>query len=331
MTEYCNHKHANHIRDYLGQEKGNIKNDWRNRPIIMDWLDAASMKDSISIMDTKVKSLMGKKDGKLNNWFLSGDRSFYAITAERYIMDYLKSKNQNLSDNFSKQGGPDGILHCGKEDIGIEVTTVNGFIADAIFIERMCMYLKEKAYDFSGTYEISYDYERLNNEIKKSDNNAFYDYIAKVGSNVILGASDELRKLKVTWKITNRNAGCIVWEKNAANRFPVLEHLTCRVISALQNTKSSQLSRMQKNIVFIGVNHCGPENWLNPRIFQEMANGGIFCKCQIDYIQDYLLRNLPTSVLGLCYYIYSLDRDEPYYSPLKMFWRDTKNRININL
>jgi len=261
----------------------------------------------------------------------SGDRNFYAITAERYIMDYLKSRNPNLVDNDSKQGGTDGILHCGNEDIGIEVTTVNGFIADAIFIERMLLFFKEKGYALSRTCEISYNYERLNGEIKKRGNTAFYDYIEKVGCNIIRRASNELEQLNVIWKVTNRKTGGIVWERNAADKFPILEHLTCRLISALKRNKSTQLSRMQKNLIFIGANHCGPENWLNPRIFQEMAHGEILCQCQIDYIQDYLSKNLPENVLGLCYYIYSLEQKGPSYNPLRMFWRDPNDRIHINL
>jgi|GEM_PF-2384043 len=331
MNEDRNHQYANHIRAYLGQKKGNIKNDWRKRPIIMDWLDAVSMKESLSIMDVKARHLKGKADKKLNEWFLSGDRNFYAITAKRYIIDYLKSRNPNLLDNFSKQGGPDGILHCSTGDIGIEVTSVNGFIADAIFIERLCMYLKEKNYDLSRTYKISYDYERLADEIKKRVNSAFYDYIEEVGRNIIQNASDELKRLNITWKATKRMTGCIVWGKNAADKFPILEHLTCRLISTLKKTKLKQLSKMQKNIVFVGANHCGPENWLNPRIFQEMAHGGILCQCQIDYIQDYLSKNLPQCVRGLCYYIYYLDQDGPFYKPLRMFWRDPNNKVNINL
>ena len=330
MTEDRNHEYANHIRVYLGQKKGNIKNDWRERPIIMDWLEAVSLKDSLSIMDAKVKCFMGKAEGKLKGWFLSGDRNFYSITAERYVMDYLKSKNQNLSDNFSKQGGPDGILHCSAGDIGIEVTTVNGFIADAIFTERLCMYLKEKGYDLSGTCEISYDYDRVNEEIKKRDCSAFYDYIEKVGCNIIRGDSDELKLLNINWTVTNRKSGCIVWGKKAADDFSVIEHLTCRLISALKN-KSSQLSKLRRNLVFVGANHCGPTNWLNPIIFREMAGGGISCQCQIDYIQEYLSKNLPQCVAGLCYYIYSLDQDGPFYKPLRVFWRNPNKPVNINL
>lgn len=308
MNKCSDQANSINIRAYLQKKKSNIENDWKNRPIVLGWLGKASMKDSLSVMDKKVKCLMGKRDGKIRDWFLSGDRNFYAITAERYIMDYLKSKNQSLVDNFSKQGGPDGMLQGDKEDIGIEVTTVNGFVADSIFQEKLLLYLEEKGYDLSKTYEISYDYERVNEEIKKKDNSALYDYIETVGCNIIRNDSGELKKLHVTWNVTDRKNGYIVWEKNAADRFPVMEYLTYRLISPLKKGKKQQLSRLQKNLVFVGANHCGPPNPLNPRLFQEMTCGGSSCRRQIDSIQDYLSRNLPESVIGLCYYIYSLDQ-----------------------
>lgn len=318
------------IRTYLDVKKNKIEDNWKKRPIVMDWLEHNSMESALSIIDSKVKNLCGLADGKLREWFLSGDKSFCNITAERYVIDYLRSINQNIINNL-KGGGPDAILKCKGEDSGIEVTTVNGFIADWIFTEaRLLSYLKEKNYRLDSSYQITYDYERLNTEIRKKDYSAIYDYIEKVGENIIRGDSKALQQMQVTWQKTASNSGLIIWEHNAAQKFPIMKYLTQGLVSHLKTSKTKQLSRFPQNIVFVGANFCGPNNYLNPRIFDEIGRGGISYQKEIGYIQDYLSKNLPASIVGLCYYIYDIAKELPFY-PLRMFWRNENYQIDINL
>lgn len=74
-------------------------------PLILRWLTLPSMSESLRIIDRKVGYLLdadGK--GKLKQWFLSNDIDFTTITAERYIIDFLKSRNSNIEDNLESKG-----------------------------------------------------------------------------------------------------------------------------------------------------------------------------------------------------------------------------------
>lgn len=317
------------IRAYLNSKKNKIEDNWKKRPIIMDWLEYDSMNSALSIIDSKVKHLCGLSDKKLHEWFLCGDESFCHITAERYIIDYLHTRNINIVYNLSKHGGPDAILKCNDGEVGIEVTTINGFIADWIFQERLLCYLKEKEYPLDNGHQITYNYERLNTEIKGNNNSAIYDYIEKIGENIIRGDSTALQQMQVTWQKTDSRTGIIIWEHNTAEKFPIMKYLTQQSVSILKG-KSNQLSKYRNNIVFIGVDLCSPHNSLTPRIFAEMGGDNLLYQNEIGYIQDYLAKNLPASVLGLCYYIYDIEKETPFY-PLRMFWRNENYKIDINL
>jgi len=318
------------IRAFLDSKKNRIEDSWKKRPIIMDWLEYGSMGNAISIIDHKVGRLKGVADGKLNEWFLSGDKNFCSLTAERYIVDHLRSINKNVVDNLVKTGGPDAILKCPNEDVGIEITTVNGFIADWIFTERLLLYLKEKVHRLHVNHQITYDYELLNTELNSKNYSSIYDYIESVGDNIRRGDETALQKMQVTWQKTDSEGDLIIWEHDAAQKFPTMKYLTEGLLSHLQKSKTKQLSRFPRNIVMVGVNHCGPNNHLTPRIFNEMGNGSLSCQYEIEYISNYWAKNLPNSIVGLCYYIYDIGQETPFY-PLRMFWRDENHRIDINL
>ena len=120
------------IEDFLNRKSTRIQK-LKHKPIIMKWLESPSMKESLRVIENKVKYLLenyqGGGESKLIQWFLSGDINFVSITAERYIIDYLISKNSNIEDNLRKTG-IDAKLKIDNENIGIEVTTLNGFIAE---------------------------------------------------------------------------------------------------------------------------------------------------------------------------------------------------------
>ena len=122
------------IEDFLNRKSTRIQK-LKHKPIIMKWLESpsVSVKESLRVIEKKVKYLLenyqGGGESKLIQWFLSGDINFVSITAERYIIDYLISKNSNIEDNLRKTG-IDAKLKIDNENIGIEVTTLNGFIAE---------------------------------------------------------------------------------------------------------------------------------------------------------------------------------------------------------
>lgn len=317
------------IKDFLNRKQNNIKqNNWQ-KPIIFEWLEWPTMKKSLEVIDKKVSYLLQKNAiGKLKQWFLSDDQNFNSITAERYIIDYLKLKNENIEDNLLREG-VDAIYNFDAQKVGIEITTINGFIADWIFVERLPMYLREKQSQFFDSYtvEIDYNYERIKNEMQK---NYIYNYIQNVGENIILGNESKLRSLEVAFRKTNRRTGCISWNHNRANNFPIIQcYLTNGLIERL-NSKEKQLSKHKNILIFVGVNHAGPMNWVNPRIFKEIGCGGISYQQQIGSIQKFLSKRLPQNVTGICYYNYALDREEPFY-PLRIFWRNENQKIKLNL
>ena len=305
----------------------NKPNDWR-RPIIMKWIESTDMNESIKIIDNKIGELLDKNARrKLKQWLLSDDIDFNTITSERYIIDYLKRINENITDNIfdSQAVGTDAELFYNGRKIGIEITTLNGFIADWIFIERLPLYLRENNYCLARSLEISYDYEKLKKEM---DNNQIYAYIENAGESIVKGDLKRLNELKVDVVKTGRRTGCISWDYSKADNFPIMKYLTDGLLQKLKE-KHKQLSKHTKNLVFVGVNHAGPMNWANPRIFREMGSSVISYSQQINLIQDFLENNLSKEITGVCYYCYHLPNEHPFY-PLKIFWRgDEKFPINL--
>lgn len=301
-------------------------NDWR-KPIILEWLSLPGMEQVLEIIDKKVEYLINKKAWKkLKQWFSSDDRDFNSITAERYIIDYLKLKNKNIEDNLFNKG-VDAVYNFNDQKIGMEITTINGFIADWIFTDgRLLMYLEEKQSLDGYTLEIDYNYERIKNEMGK---NNIYGYIQNVGESIISNNANELKSLEIECTKTNRLTGCISWHHNRADDFPFIKYITEGLIERL-NKKTRQLSQYGKNLIFVGVNHAGPDNLVNPAIFKEIGQGGISYQQEIQMIQNFLSEKLPQNIIGVCYYNYHLKRMVPFYQ-LKIFWRNQDEIIPINL
>jgi hypothetical protein len=91
---------TDNIQHFLESHENKIK-DLKPRPIVVRWMQSQGMRQSLEIIDKKVGQLLNRgATQKLNQWLLAGDENFNAITAERYILDYLKQKNENLDDNL---------------------------------------------------------------------------------------------------------------------------------------------------------------------------------------------------------------------------------------
>jgi hypothetical protein len=130
------------------------------------------------------------------------------------------------------------------------------------------------------------------------DKNQIYEYIQKVGENLIKGNLKQMTELEVDAVKTKRRSGCITWSHNQADNFPIMNNLTEGLIQKLKE-KNKQLSKHKENIVFVGVNHAGPINWANPGIFEEMGGNGISYSQQINAIQDFLKNNSPMEIIGV--------------------------------
>ncbi len=316
----------NNIKKFF--EGRNTSNDWRG-PIILKWVESRNMNQSMQIIDRKIGILLSQNARKkLKQWLLSDDRDFNTITSERYIIDYLKGINKNINDNIfdSQNVGTDAELIYNNRRIGIEITTLNGFVADWIFIERLPIYLQEHNFCPGWSLEISYDYGRLKREM---DRHQIYEYIEKVGECLIKGDLKQMKQLEVDAVNTKRRTGCIAWSYSKADNFPIMNYLTEGLIQKLKE-KNKQLSKHKENLVFVGVNHAGPTNRANPGIFKEMGGKGISYSPQINAIREFLKNELPVEIIGVCYFHYSLDRENPFY-PLTTFWRRSNRKLPINL
>ena len=67
-------------------------------------------------------------------------------------------------------------------------------------------------------------------------------------------------------------------------------------------------------------------------IFRSLGNDEIHYQSEIQEIGEYWLSQMHklTNVIGICYFFYSLEREEPFY-PLKIFWRSEEDEIPISV
>jgi len=320
------------IEDFLNRKSTRIQR-LKHKPIIIKWIESPSMKKSLRVIETKVKYLLENyQDGgesKLIQWFLSGDINFVSITAERYIIDYLILKNSNIEDNLRKTG-IDAKLKVDIENIGIEVTTLNGFIAEWILIERLSEFLYSNNVLDDKTLRITYDHNRI---MKETELNKIHQYIEKLGSAIEAVDNKKLNSLDVSIEFEHRWAGEISWNHSRADNFPWLKYLTDDLLSKISDSnKSKQLEEHPRNIIFVGVNHITPSNWAMPSIFEEIGAGGNSYKIQIESIEKFWTEVMQDhqGITGICFFYYSLDRVNPFY-PLRIMWNNKEDKLLINL
>jgi len=299
----------------------------------MKWMKSPSMEKSLQVIDKKVEYLLANYQNggehKLIDWFLTGDLNFVTQTAERYIVDYLISQNSNIEDNLSKTG-IDAKLKVGDENIGIEVTTLNGFIAEWILIERLSELLSAKDVLDDKTLRIAYDHARIMKETKQ---NRIHQYIEELGAAIEAVDVNNLKNLDVSIEFEYRWAGVISWNHSKADSFPWLKYLKDDLFSKLSaSNKRIQLMEHSRNIIFVGVNHIAPTNWAIPSIFQEIGTGATSYNTQIENIENYwttVMQDLQT-IIGICFYYYSIDKFGPFY-PLRIIWSNEGEYLRINL
>ncbi len=155
------------------------KTNWKTYPILLRWYESRRMQDTIAILEKKVEYLLDHGAiSKINEW-ISNDKALTQITAERYILDYLRIKNANFTEMFTG-GGVDGFLINSDSCVGIEVTTVNQSIPEWILQERLLLYLAKNNYNGENDIEVIYDLSKL--EAIKYDK---LEIIEKIGVEII--------------------------------------------------------------------------------------------------------------------------------------------------
>jgi hypothetical protein len=284
------------------------------------------MNGCLKTLDSKVQKLIGSgANGKLQDWFLTGDINFFTNTAENYIIDYLQVKNKVIRN--TGRSGIDAYADIDNENIGIEVTTLNGFIEDTIFTERLQWKLEYSGYLADKSLTMICDAGIIDGNYNRIES-----YINDIYEMIIKNDFKGLQISGIQLEIDKTDVGTISrrWCNNA---YPWFDEITVKIINKLTGSqKANQFKQYSKNLVFLGVNNCSTINAAIPTIFSEMTNSGQHYSHEIQMIETYWTNalKLQPQIKGICYYNYSLDQETPYY-PLKMFWRDSKDIVNINL
>lgn len=320
------------IEDFLNRKSTRIQR-LEKRPIVMKWMESPSMDQSLQIIDQKVGYLLDHYqnggESKLIQWLLSGDINFVTLTAERYIIDYLISQNSNIEDNLRKNG-LDAKLKVEDEYIGIEVTTLNGFIVEWILIERLSELLYSKNVINDKTLRLTYDHERI---MKESRENRIYQYIDELSKAIETNDAIGIKNLNASIEFEHRWAGQISWNHSNADNFPWLKYLTNDLLSKLTiSNKRKQLMKYSRNIIFIGVNNITPSNWAIPSIFEQIGIGGTSYNPQIEVIENFWAKVMQDhqNIVGICFYNYSIDKVGPFY-PLRIILRNEGENLRVNI
>jgi hypothetical protein len=317
------------LKLYLKKRQKKIKG-LEPAPIILRWANSPDMQESLNIIEKHVAYLLNNNGiKKLDQWFLSDDRDFNAITAERYIIAYLRRQNSNISDNL-RTDGIDSHISDGDSSVGIEITTLNGFIAEWIFVERLKQLLGENDFQSKDGLEIAYSRQRI---MSATQGGIIIDYIRDACQAILSSDNQALLELNLTVKFHAGFPGDINFRDSNADDYSWFQNITDKLSSKLQErSKVEQLKRYPRNLVFVGLNHDSPSNGIFPRIFGTLASGGKGYESEIQEIRTYWQSHMVelTNVIGICYFFYSLKREEPFY-PLAIFWRSDQDRLAIKL
>lgn len=226
--------------------------------------------------------------------------------------------------------GIDGFLEDEFGRIGVEITTLNGFIGDWIFVERLTEFLDEQNYlTMNSGLEISYSHARIQLAAKGK---MIYDFVRKTGEAILSNDTQALSEMNISVHPHNRGPS-ISFDIDDTDSFPWFRYITQDLQSKLQEkSKGQQLAQQTRNIVFVGLNHSSPSNWAFPGIFEDLANGELRYHSEIQEIREFWASTMPSlaNLVGVCYFFYSLPSEVPFY-PLKFFWRSEKDKIAINL
>jgi hypothetical protein len=291
--------------------------DWCGFPIILRWLGKKSMQTSVDIIDDKVAYLMNQSGGtfKLKEWFLSDDQHLVTTTAERYILDHIRSLNPSMQEIF---GGSDvdAAIEVNGEEYGIEVTCMLETIAEWTIIERIQQFIDQNSIVPASGLQVSADLQAIIN---------FHYFRKPEQCDVVEQLSTSINKVsKFTYKgftiqnVSNLHPGSINWEFEQDKSNPyndLLKNLTSKI-----DGKKQQLSKREKNILLINVGSM-PVSWMFPSLFEEMTAPDRWSEEIAQLEQDVLSTISETTVKAVCFFVYSLDKVTPFYA-LKLITND---------
>ncbi len=319
-----------HICKFLDNHKRSV-NRSDPPPIILSWLASPGMEPSLSIIDEHVAYLLKSKGGagKLKQWFLSDDLNFNTITLERYAIRYLSHRNENLIDNI-KPRGVDAYLTVDDGFIGLEVTTLSGFIADWIFLERLKLSIINFGIFSSNTLEIRYSHTEL---LKAMHGKRIINYIDNVANAIQTNDHQTLSNLGISVTYRDTQPGYLVFYPETGEGHPWFRYLTHELWSKLMDrNKVRQFKKYSRNIIIVGINHTSPSDGIFPEMFAHLELPPSWCQNEIAALRTYWSSRLCdlTNVIGICFYVYSLDRENPFY-PLQIIWRSPLDMIDFNV
>jgi hypothetical protein len=248
-------------------------------------------------------------------------------------VDYLTSLNVDVDDTLTVPG-PDAVLHTAAGDVALEVTTLNADVGHWILTERLTEQFENSGFIADKRIKITYSFER----VRAESNGDIYRYVAKIAEAIRCDDAAAASELSIAFKVS-RGPGAIVWDQNlpaspadpAYPKIPWLKMLTEDVLDRIsERSKHQQLTTSTRALLFVGVNSL-PVIWPFPEIFQRIANTDSPDQLvlQLETFWRTALANHP-SLVGVCYFVYSLEQETPYY-PLRIFWRRDDDRIAIRV
>ncbi len=300
---------ANELQAFLESHRSSRQRE----SLALRWTRLPSMAQSVSLLDKKVAELEGLPGGmaKLREWFLSDDAKLTSITAERYVIDYLRRCNPQFIDLL--QGNDvDGVLHTSAGKIGVEVTTLNRQIGDWIFIERLTQLLDDRGQLTGRAIEICRDPGKIPSTAPRLIDQ-YIDRVAECFESRPIDCSGLGIEI-----VVRPGSGTVAWHdttEGASDPAAYFELLTDGILHRIE-AKANQLDRPH-NVLIVGVNH-HPTLWYLPGLFQQMGGQEHHLGEMVAEIATFWAENIPAHVEGVVYYVYDLSKEQPYY-PLRMF------------
>lgn len=274
------------------------------------------MLNELKIIEKKIDYLLSiRSNSKIKEW-LANDITLTQITAERYLLDSLRSKNNNLHERLTG-GGVDADLDFKNYKIGVEVTTVNQSTPEWILREKLLMFLEFNNFSRPDVIEITYDLKKIEG-LKYT-----LDLIEIIGDRIIQGQYGKAGN--VTIKKIADEGSYISWNNSSSNTnfFDAIKSSLNQILI----NKSKQLRTNKHNLLFVGVNQL-PINVINPSVFRDLTSKSpVHPEWRIE-LQKIVTATLPKHILGVCFFVYTLPSEDMMY-PLKILWRDPKINVPI--
>ncbi len=303
-----------------------IQSDWFKFPVVLRWMDDMGMESSVKVIDNKVKYLLSQSGGvsKLKEWFLKSNDRMVTITAERYILDYVRSQNSGLKEILTG-GDVDACINISGTEYGIEVTCFLETFAEWVLVERIQQYLSQNKIIPLYGLKVSAELQTLKSFAYR-DETYQRNVIEQLSISVNSGGVFKYEGFSIH-PIPDIQPGIISWEFEQDMSNP-LDSLINDLSNKI-NEKHRQLNKRPCNVLFISVGSL-PVNHLFPSLFAELKNPDRW-KAEIIELEKKVFEIIrETSVKGVCFFVYDLRQNKPYYA-LKIISDDQNLVSNFRL